>query len=122
MIKLLEHTRRPDISFSRTGLIRISARAARLLSINPGDAINVARDDDGLEYYLCATTPARGRHRARCYRSKRGGNNLCANSVVLCRAVMQAAGVDSPSVSFACGEPVSIHGATMLPIIIRIPI
>lgn len=42
MIKLLEHTRRPDISFYRNGTIRIAARVSRMLSLSPGDVINIA--------------------------------------------------------------------------------
>ena len=42
MIKLLERTRRPDITFSRNGRISITARVVRLLSLQPGDSINVA--------------------------------------------------------------------------------
>ena len=37
--KLLVHTRRPDITFCRNGIIRITATLARALSLLPGDII-----------------------------------------------------------------------------------
>ena len=42
MIKLLQRTRRPDITFCRNGRISITARVVRLLSLQPGDSINIA--------------------------------------------------------------------------------
>ena len=42
MIKLLEHTRKPDITFNRNGIIQITSRLARALSLCPGDAINIS--------------------------------------------------------------------------------
>lgn len=123
MIKLLEHNRRPDISFSRKrGTIRITARVARVLGLRPGDAINIAVSNG--EYYLHAVhiTNGIGRFEAQCYPSKRGSGNYCANSVRLCRALLDAVGVNSNKVSFMVGQAVDRGGIIYVPIITLHPL
>ena len=82
MIKLLERTRRPDITFFRNGRISITARVVRLLSLQPGDSINVAFHLG--ECYLLAVRHqnAIGRHVAQCHPTKKGSKNYCASSVL----------------------------------------
>lgn len=122
MIKLLEHTRRPDISFHRNGIIRITARLARALSLRPGDAINIAVNDG--EYLLHATRlpSAIGRHLAQCHPTKKGSANYCAHSVRLCRALLDELGIDAAGASFMVGEPCSRGGVTYVPIITLHPL
>lgn len=146
--KLLEHTRRPDISFHRNGTIRITARVARMLSLLPGDAINIAitdaeflrqREQSGAcsgsagrsrqcgqpEYLLFAVRHQDTSHRyeAQCYRSKRGGGeNYCANSVRLCRALFNSIGVKSERVSFMAGEAIMRNTVRYVPIITLHPL
>lgn len=122
MIKLLQQTRRPDITFCRNGRIYITARVSRILSLAPGDSINIAYDNG--EYLLFAVRhPAGiGRHIARCFPSKKGGNNLSASSVKLCRIVLNHANVQSTRASFMAGEAFEKNGTTFLPIIIKCPL
>lgn len=122
MIKLLEHTRRPDISFSSTGVIRITARVARILSLKPGDAINIAVSNG--EYLLYVTRPAfcTGRHEAQCYPTKKGSNNYCANSVRLCRSLLDSTGIKKDKVSYMVGEAFVQCDTTYVPLITLHPL
>lgn len=117
MIKLLEHTRRPDISFNRNGTIRITARLARALSLRPGDALNIAILND--EYLLYANRNCIGRHEAQCYPSKKGGANYCANSVRLCRSLFLALNIPTEKAAFTVGEAFEQHNTLYIPIITR---
>lgn len=122
MKKLLEHTRRPDISFVRNGAIRISSRVVRALSLRPGDSINIAVSDG--EYLLYAVTHSGdfGRHVAQCFRSKYGSNNLCAQSVALCRGLLDSAGISAYRASFMVGQPIERAGVKYVPIITLHPL
>lgn len=121
MIKLLEHIRRPDVSFFYDGKIEITARIANALSLKPGDAINIMSHDG--EFYLFVNkTSEIGKYHAQCYPTKKGSRNYRAHSSVLCRNVMRACGVHSSKVALACGEPVSISGKIYLPLITKNPL
>ena len=122
MTKLLQHTRRPDISFHRNGTIRITARVAHLLSLQPGDVINIMTDNG--EFLLHASRPPHtiGRHQGQCYPTKKGSHNFCANSVRLCRALLDAAGIKSQRAAFIVGEPLECHDTTHVPIITKHPL
>ena len=122
MKNLLEHTRRPDISFSRKGTIRITARVARVLSLRPGDAINIAVNRE--EYLLHAIRHIRhiGRTEAQCYPTKQGSENYCANSARLCRALLDSVGVVTDKAAFNVGEAFERDGTLYLPIITRNPL
>lgn len=120
MIKLLEHTRRPDISFYRNGTIRITTRLARTLSIQPGDALNIAIVNG--EYLLYATHNCIGRHEAQCHPSKKGGENYCANSVRLCRAFFNSIGSSANKVAYMVGEAFLKNNTLYVPIITRFPL
>lgn len=121
MIRLLKHTRRPDISFSRNGKIRISASIVRALSIRPGDILNIAVEKG--EYLLFATpAPDFGRHHAQCYPTKKGSRNFCANSTDLCTALLDNLGITSPKATFLTGEPLIIENTKYLPIITLRPL
>lgn len=123
MIKLLEHTRRPDLSFHRNGTIRIAARVARILSLRPGDAVNIAVTDGEYLLYAVRYQNTNYRYEAQCYRSKRGGGeNYCANSVRLCRALFNSVGVKSAHVSYMAGDAVEKNGVTYVPIITLHPL
>lgn len=120
MIKMLEHTRRPDISFCRNGIIRISARLAHALSLRPGDALNIAIRND--EYLLYANRNCIGRHEAQCYPSKKGGANYCANSVRLCRSLLDSINSTDYKLSFIVGEPFTQLNTLYIPIITKHPL
>lgn len=123
MIKLLEHTRRPDISFSRKrGLIRITAKVARILALRPGDSINIAVSNR--EYLLHAVHRVNniGRHEAQCYPTKKGSDNYCAYSVRLCRALLDSVGVKDDSVAYMVGEAFVRGDTIYIPIITQLPL
>lgn len=122
MKRLLQYTRRPDISFSRDGTIRVSARVVRSLGLRPGDSINIAVD--GGEYLLHAVTHhgATGRFEASCHPTKKGSNNYRARSVRLCRALLDSVGESSFRVAYAVGDAVIRSGYIYLPLITRNPL
>lgn len=122
MIKLIEHTRRPDITFCHNGRILITARVSRILSLDPGDSINIAHEDG--EYLLFAVRHHNflGRHIARCFPTKIGSRNFSANSVELCRTVLRFANVHTDRASFMTGEAFERNHTTYLPIIIKYPL
>lgn len=122
MNKLLEHTRRPDITFCRNGRIFITARVARILSLHPGDTINIIHDKG--EYLLFANRHDYliGRHIARSYPTKKKSNNYCANSVALCKAILSAVNSTADKVSFMVGEHIIQDEKVYVPIITRHPI
>lgn len=122
MIKLLEHTRRPDITFCRNGRIYITARVSRILSLAPGDSINIAYDNG--EYLLFAVRHpnCRGRHIAQCFATKKGSRNLSANSVQLCHSILLFANVNTDRASFMVGKAFERNNTTYLPIIIKCPL
>lgn len=123
MIKLLEHTRRPDISFSRKkGTIRITARVARALALHPGDAINIAVINGEYLLYAIHLCHNIGRHEAQCYPTKRGSDNYCAYSVRLCRGLLDSVGVKADQAAYMVGEAIVRGDTTYLPIITPRPL
>lgn len=122
MIKLLQRTRRPDITFCRNGRISITARVVRLLSLQPGDSINIAFHLG--ECYLLASrhTDAIGRHIAQCYPTKKGSRNYCANSVTLARLMLDNCKVQGERASFMVGKEEMRNGEVCLPIIYKMPL
>lgn len=123
MIKLLEHTRRPDISFSRKrGTIRITAKVARVLALRPGDSINIAVSNG--EYLLHAVHLVNnfGRHEAQCYPTKKGSNNYCAYSVRLCRSLLDSVGIKADKVAYMVGVAFVRGNTTYVPIITLHPL
>lgn len=122
MIKILQHTRRPDIVFLRNGTIRISACASRLLSLCPGDSINIAVRDGEYLLHAIHNFGKLGSHRAKCYRTKRGGDTFYANSVRLAKTMLDAANVSADCVAFFLGEPVVVDDVVYIPIITRYPL
>lgn len=120
MQPLLKNTRRHDITFHRNGLIRITARVARCLNLNPGDSINIAFDAG--EYLLFSIHHHTGRHKAQCHPSKRGSRNFCAHSVSLSSQIFTVLGISAPKVSFMVGEQIERSDNIYLPIITKYPI
>ena len=120
MIRLLENTRRHDITFNRNGQIRITARIVRLLGLSSGDAINIAANSG--EYLLYAIHDPFGRHQARCYPSNKRSHNFVANSAKLARALLDSCNITSDKAEFMIGEPITIQDKKYLPIITARPI
>lgn len=123
MNKLIQSTRRPDITFARSGKIDIFARAARLLNLAKGDIINIAKIND--EYMLFVQFRASevvGRHSCTCYPTKTDGRHFRLNSVALCNEIRALVDIPDDRVSFGIGYPVDFEGSVMLPIITKRPL
>lgn len=121
MKKLLEHTYRPDITFNRNGIIRISSRLVKLLDIHRGDSINIAVSDG--EYLLHTIHHDNSfLHVAKCFPSKKGSSNYRAQSAPLCRALMESLRITCDKVSFTVGEPTVQSGIKYVPIITLRPL
>ena len=120
MIRLLENTRKPDITFNRNGQIRITARIARILSISTGDVLNISIDNG--EYLLYIKKNLIGRHEAQCYPSNRRGHNFVANSAKLSRSLLDSCNIKSDRASFMIGEPIIKDEAVYCPIITQKPL
>lgn len=122
MKHLLNNTRRHDITINADGRIEISARVTKELDIRPGDVIDIAVDETAREVYLYVKhrQPA-GRHKAQCYRTGKGHtcNSLRANSVEICRQVLDLRGFSSTQAKLPAGDPVDIQGVKALPLIVR---
>mgnify|MGYP001023253787 CR=1 FL=1 len=95
MKSLLGNSRRPDVTFYKSGRIDITARVAHKLCLSEGDVIDVA--SDGMEYYLYVRTKGiytEGKHEAQCWPTKKGSHNFRAHSVRLCHNVMCLSGAE----------------------------
>lgn len=115
---ILSSTRRPDITFHATGEIYITARVVRILQLTGDSCINIAKEKG--EYLLFAEhyDGMIGLHTARCHVVNNGSRYFRANSVKLCRAMLDACGA-SGKAALMCGEAVEINGKTYLPIITK---
>ena len=122
MIKLLQRTRRPDITFCRNGRISITARVVRLLSLQPGDSINIAFHLGGCYLLASRHENAIGRHIAQCYPTKKGSRNYCANSVMLARLMLDNCKISQQRASFMVGKEEMRNGEVYLPIIYKMPL
>ena len=118
MEKIISTTRRPDITFNASGEIYITSRVARILHLDAESCINVALDKG--EYLLFAEhyDGMIGNHTGRCYHVNPGSRYFRANSVRLCRAMLDACGV-SGRAALMCGGALSINGKIFLPVITR---
>lgn len=119
MEKIISTTRRPDITFHASGEIYITARVARILRLNGDSCLNVAIENG--EYLLFAEHYENmiGNHTGRCYPVNAGSRYFRANSVKLCRAILDVCGM-SRRAALMCGEPIYINGKPHLPIITAI--
>ena len=86
MIKLLERTRRPDITFSRNWP-HFHYGKSRAATLAPAGR-QYQRSFHLGECYLLAVRHqnAIGRHVAQCHPTKKGSKNYCASSVLLARS------------------------------------
>ena len=123
MNKLVQSTRRPDITFARSGKIDIFARAARLLNLAKGDIINIAKiDNEYMLFVQLRASEAVGRHSCACHPTKTKSRHFRLNSVAMCREIFAISGDLSDRISFSIGYPVDNEGTIMLPIITKRPL
>lgn len=91
MKSLLPNSRRADVAFYRGGKITLSSHVVHILGISAGDVIDVLYD--GSDYFLYVShhaTDIQGlRYEATCYKAKRGGSSLRANSTRLCATILK---------------------------------
>ncbi|MDE6276835.1 MAG: hypothetical protein K2M06_01865 [Muribaculaceae bacterium] len=122
MKPILQHSRHPDITFNRNGMIRITTRVARILQLRPGDSINISVSDG--EFFLFAVRHSRleGRFHAKCHLTNRGYHNFCCYSAQLSRAVIDAVSPAKARVALLVGEEFVRNGILLLPIITRCPL
>lgn len=119
MQSILKSNRRPDISFSQTGQISLSAHVTKALDLHPGDAIDI--QTDGFEYYLYVRSRATPgtRYEAQCFPSNKKGRHFRAYSRRLCRAMLAACNCVG-KVELATGEVVINGGTRYITIITRL--
>lgn len=120
MIRLLQQTRRHDITFHPSGRIDITARVAHAIGLQAGDVVNIATDNR--EYYLFVSRRAGdtvGRHEARCMPTKHGSHYRCYSKRLAdrIRLITHATGT---AYIFA-GEPATIDARPAITLIIRPP-
>lgn len=123
MENILIQTRRPDITFYRSGQICISSRVANLLGLVSGDVINICKDNDEFLLFIQSkSSQCIGRHKGMCYQTSKRGRHFCVNSVALSHAILNYCHIESTKASFYIGSPITQYGDIRLPIITRKPI
>ena len=117
---LLKKSRKADISFHKNGKIDITARVARLLSIQNGDVIDVGVEKSECFLYVRHRGQnCMGRHEAQCSPTKRNSYNFRAYSVKLCRAMMNFTECSDKTLHLACGEKIEKGNQNYLTLIVR---
>lgn len=88
-----DHTRKPDITFHRSGLIDITAAVVKALGIENGDSLDIIAND-----FECAVTcihhSVKGQFQAVCRPSKIGYHNMRCHSKKLTDFICDRFGAD----------------------------
>ena len=106
MAGILGNTRRPDVTFYRSGRIDITSRVAKLLDLHDGDVVDIDKHSgEWLLFVRHRNDKLIGAHEARCYASKKNSRNYRAYSKRLCDAVLTEVGVTEIA-RLAAGESV----------------
>lgn len=120
MKSLLPSSRRHDISIHHSGRIDISARVARILSLRPGDVIDITAGTNG-ELYLYVRQRAAaiiGRHAGTVWATApHGKGTYRCKSQQLARAVLSHARCTAVRLRCPCGEPIQQDNTTYVTII-----
>ena len=126
MTDIVQHPRRPDVTFYASGRIDICCRAAKTLGLGKGDVIGIALI--GGEYVLYVRMRAgeyEGRYQGTCfptYHGKRRSNNFRTHYSDMAHAVIRACGrTGSERVKLYAGEVVDTECGTGLCLITRNP-
>lgn len=112
-----ESTRRPDITFYKSGLINFSTTITQLLGLNDGCVIDLLHDKQG-ELYLYVRTRCCGdfRCKGKVYSGKKGTRSYRIHSVKLSRYVLDHCGIENEKASFVVGAPKITDFGLALPI------
>lgn len=124
MNSILRTTRKPDVTFYKSGRIDITARVAMLLRLAEGDIIDVATEKG--EYFLYVKHRASeivGKHEASVHPTNHGktrANNYRAYSKTLTSAIYNVSRCEDENARIAAGDCVQIEGiGAALPLITR---
>lgn len=97
--RILENSRKPDLTFHRDGRIDITARISNMLDLKSGDVIDILFDgEDWFMYVKYRAGEVVGRHEAQCHPTNRGKKrcrNFRTNSKRICNAVLEMSGGDT---------------------------
>lgn len=117
MCNLITSQPRADVKFLPNGRIDITAKVTGILSLCPGDAINIWEEDE--EYYLYVSRRnADERFFARCKENRKGSRYMRVWCKRLATAVIAIAG--DKEAHLMIGEPVEIKSlGVALPLITR---
>lgn len=113
MQSLLGNSRKPDISFYRSGRIDITTKLSKRLGLEAGDVIDILFD--GMEFYLYVRAKAdtlMGKHEAQCHPTNpecRNCHNFRVYSKRICDRIIRIAGTGSEARIYAGGD-VQIQG------------
>lgn len=125
MESVMGSCRKPEITFSRSGKIDITAGVARALSLEDGDVIDVIheRTDRGEdEWYLSVRLrrPQVGSYVNVAHRANRTGRFMRVQSKQLTDSVMSQFPEEMEKLKLCVGKPVLLDGyGTCLPLILR---
>lgn len=89
MQTILQHSRRPDVSFYPSGRIDITARAARAIDLHEGDVIDIAFDNSDYKLFVKHRAGTIGRHEATVHATKNGSHNFRCYSKTLTGHILQ---------------------------------
>lgn len=121
MQNLLAHNRRHDLTFYASGRIDISSRIVNVLALQPGDVVSVAREADGLFFYIATKANDTAPHfsySGRCFRHNKTSFSLRAQSTQLCNEVLKLTQCDNIA-RLPVGDPVHTPVGKAIPIIIH---
>lgn len=100
--RILENSRKPDLTFHRNGRIDITARISDMLELHEGDVIDLLfSGEDWYLYVKYRHDKVVGRHEAQCYptnRGKRRCRNFRASSKRICDTVLAMSGGETARV------------------------
>lgn len=108
MENLVSTLRKHDLTVYRTGRIDISAHLASLLSLSPGDSINVAKDGNEFYIYVAHRASSSNRQfRSRVFRSSSGGASFRLQFKLLARRLMSECGFNGSVMRIPAGSPLA---------------
>lgn len=119
MDSIIGNSRRPDLTFYRSGRIDITSHVARAIGLQDGDVIDIGRQ--GKEFYLYVRIKkekAIGKHLGQCHSSKPNSHNFRTYSKAICHSLL--GDTYGERLCLSVGHPEDIEGIGIaIPIITR---